>query len=231
MGGAFREIFSVAAKSLVSALFLFVLTRLLGKKQISQLSFFDYAIGISIGSLPAEIAAGHGLTLAEGLCSMALWAAIPLLFSLLSIRSGAARVLLDGTPSILVQDGAILERNLRRARFTVNDLLEELRLKDVFDIREVKFAVLETNGNLSVLKNAPPDAAAAPACCFPVVIDGRRIRQNLAWLGLDDAWLDRELKKANVPSLEHVLFAACDAGRALSVIRKDPSRGAHGVFP
>lgn len=220
MAGAFQNLGATVAKSIGSALFLFLLTRILGKKQISQLSFFDYIIGISIGSVPVEIVAHHGLSLVGGLSCMLVWALIPLIFSFLSLHSIAARTLLDGTSSVLIQDGKILEKNLRRSRFTIDDLLEELRLKDVFRIRDVRYAILETNGKLSVLKNTWPDSPPAGDYCLPVIIDGVPVGRNMEQLHVDEPWLIRELQKANVPAIAEVLLAECDKSRKLFIIPK-----------
>jgi uncharacterized membrane protein YcaP (DUF421 family) len=211
---------SIAVKSIASALLLFLLTRILGKKQLSQLSFFDYVIGISIGSIAAEIVMEHGLPFYEGLFSMAVWAAIPLAFSFFSLRSIRMRKILDGFSTVLMYDGKIIEENLRRSRFTVNDLLEELRTQEIFDIQTVKLVILETNGKISVLKNPSP-AASGAGCFFPLIIDGNIIKHNLNLLSVDKMWVDNQLNQAGITALQDVLLAECDENRSIHLIKKN----------
>jgi uncharacterized membrane protein YcaP (DUF421 family) len=148
------DIGSIAIKSMVAAFVLFVLARIMGKKQISQLTFFDYVVGISIGSIAGSLSVERKISFIDGITSMLIWALVPLLFSYLSAKSMKARRLLDGTPTILIQNGKIIEKNLKKVKLTVNDLLEELRVKDAFNIADVEFALLETNGKVSVLKKS-----------------------------------------------------------------------------
>ena len=143
---------SVVVKSVVAAVVLFILARLMGKKQIAQLTFFEDIVGMSIGSVAAAMSVDRRISIHAGVVSMVIWAVFPIAFSYISMHSMVARRLLDGTPKVLIQDGKIIEKNLKRSKFTINDLLEELRIKDVFDIADVAFAILETSGKLSVLR-------------------------------------------------------------------------------
>ncbi len=145
----------IVVKSLVATVVLFVLARLMGKKLISQLTFFDYTVGISIGSIAAAVSVDQRISIENGIVSMLVWAMFPIMLSIISAHSIIARKILDGTPMILIQKGMIIEKNLKKSKLTINDLLEELRLKDIFNITDVEFATLETNGELSVLKAAP----------------------------------------------------------------------------
>lgn len=219
---------SIAVKTVTAAVVLFILARLMGKKQISQLTFFDYIIGISIGSVAAAMSVDRQISIHAGIVSMVLWALFPIAFSYVSMHSMAARRLLDGTPKVLVQNGKIIEKNLRKSKFTVNDLLEELRIKDVFNIADVKFAILETSGKLSVL---PKDSgqpvpvkdipAAEPGVSANLVIDGKLMKENMAQMNLDEQWLNNELRKNNVNSVEDVLLASCDSRKVLHIDRKN----------
>lgn len=210
-----------AAASLAAALVLCLLTRLMGKKQIAQLSFFDYAVGISIGSVAAAVSVDSRIPLFSGIVSMAVWAALPLCFSSLSLGSVRARRLLDGSPVILMQDGLIVAQGLRRAKFTVNDLLEELRYKDIYDISEVLFAILETNGRLSVLKK--PGQSGGGEFFANVIIDGEIMPGNLSRIGLDEKWLAGELSRSGAGDPGGILLAVCDRQRRLRVYRRADS--------
>lgn len=153
------DITGIAVKRLVVAVVLFSLVRIMGKEQISQLTYFDYVVGISIGSIAAMLSLNRSISYVDGISSMMIWAAFPLVLSFIPSGSMRGRRLLDGTPTILIQDGKIIEKNLAKAKFTINDLLEELRIKDAFNIADVEFSLLETSGKVSVSKKI-----AKPTC-------------------------------------------------------------------
>ncbi len=221
---------SVAIKSLVAALVLFILARIMGKKQISQLTFFDYVVGISIGSVAAAVSIEDNVTLKEGIISMIIWAAFPLILSFAASKSMIARRVLDGTPTILIQNGKIIEKNLYKVKFTVNDLLEELRVKDIFYIDDVEFALLETSGKISILKKSDKQTvtnsdlvltSAYQGLCANVIIDGKFMKDNIAMLKIDEAWILSELKKRGIPSIKSILLATYDSNGNLHIDLKD----------
>lgn len=235
----FYEIISIVIKSLIAAVVLFALARLMGKKQISQLTFFDYIVGISIGSIAAAMSVDKRISIRDGITSMIIWALFPIVFSFISIHSMNARRLLDGTPTILIQNGKIIEKNLRKSKFTVNDLLEELRMKDAFDILDVEFAILETSGKLSVLKKAakqpltPTDMNLQlpnQSICANVIIDGKLMIENVKKLNKDELWLKNELIKNNVHSEKDVLLASCDTNGVLHIDRKNADPDDFNIF-
>ena len=221
MAGIVSELIGTAVKSAVAAVVLLVFARLMGKKQISQLTFFDYAAGISIGSVAAAVSVEKNVPLCDGIVSLAVWAAFPIVISLISMRSITARRIFEGRSAVLVQRGKIVEKSLRKARFTVNDLLEELRNKDIFSIAEVEFAILETNGRLSVMKksggNAPAPGRSVSA---NVIIDGKLMRQNMERFHIEGRWVEKELHRQNIRSPKDVLLAVYDGNGSLYVDRK-----------
>ncbi len=221
---------SVVIKSIVAACVLFVLARIMGKKQISQITFFDYVVGISIGSIAAAISIDENISLGKGIFSMIIWTAFPLILSFIASKSMKARRLLDGTPTIVIQKGKIVERNLRRAKFTVNDLLEELRIKGVFNINDVEYALLETNGKISILKKADKQTvtnsdlelpSVYQGLCANVIIDGTLMRQNLYMLKIDESWILNELGKRNISSIKNILLACYDTNGNLHIDLKN----------
>ena len=127
-----EEIWQAAARSIISIIVLFGFTRLSGKKQISQLSFFHYVIGISIGSIAAAYAVDKELEFTGFLVSMIIYGVFPLILSQMNIKNYKFRKFLNGSPTILIQDGKIIENNLRKTKINVNELLEECRLKKRF---------------------------------------------------------------------------------------------------
>ena len=148
------EIYIVSLKSIISVSLLFILTKIMGKKQISQLILFDYVVGISIGSIAAELVINDSITYVEGIISMIIYALFPILLSIISLKSYLGRKLLDGVPKILIQNGKINENGLRKTKMNINDLLEECRLKDVFDIGDILLAYIDNSELIRIyLKN------------------------------------------------------------------------------
>lgn len=230
---------SIGIKTITSAVVLFILARLMGKKQISQLTFFDYIVGISIGSVAAAMSVDQRIPIQAGIISMVIWALFPITFSYISMHSMAVRRLLDGTPKILIQNGKIIEKNLRKSKFTINDLLEELRIKDVFNIADVEFAILETSGKLSVLKKASILPVTPENMNIPVpeqdvfaniIIDGKLMKENMSQMNVDEKWLHNELHKNNISAVKDVLLASCDSRKVLHIDRKNDDPNDLNIF-
>ncbi len=224
------NILTTILKSTVSVVMLFILTRIMGKKQLSQLTFFDYVVGISIGSIAADFAADSSINYAKGITGLIIYALFPIILSLISMKNYKARKLLDGKPTILVNNGQIVEKNLKKAKLTVNDVLEECRLKNAFNIADVEFAVLETSGKVSVeLKSSeraltPKDMniqTAYKGLCLIVIIDGEILDDHLQMIGKDQMWLKEELKKQNILDYKEVLLGYIDNNNQLIVQKKD----------
>ena len=201
-----NEILRTAHHSIISVGALFVFGRMLGKKQISQLTFFDYIVGISIGSIAAQSAIDPSVSFAQGITGIAVFALFELVLSIISLKSYAARKLLDGTPAVLIENGKIIEKALRKTHLTVNDLLEECRLKDAFDIADVDYAVLETSGKLSVMLKPQKNSSL----CTNLIIDGKVIAKHLSAINRDEIWLDAQLSNSNVKESD-VLLAYTDS--------------------
>lgn len=216
---------AIAIQAIVALTVLFTITRISGKKQLSQLNFFEYIVGITIGDLAAFVSTDLEVNLIHGYTSLLIWAGIPLLFEYLSQKSKRLRDLVDGKGSVIVKDGKVLEENLRKSRFTGDELLQQLRLKNAFDVSDVEFAVLETNGQLSVLFKKEAQAATIKDLGLEipeekesqaVIMDGNILFDPLANLGLNKGWLMTELDKLGV-TLKNVFLAQVDSNGQLYV--------------
>ncbi len=223
-------IFQVFIRNIVSIVILFSLTRFMGKKQISQLTFFDYCIGITIGSIAANFSLDENITYLHGIETLIIWGVLPIFISYFSLKSMFIRRKFEDTPTILIQNGKIIEKNLKKERFNINDLLEELRLKNVFNISDLEFSLLETTGEISIqLKSekqplTPSDLnipVKYKGLCASLIIDGKIMYSHLKILKLTETWLKNELKKKKVKSLEQVLFASLDNDKNLYVSLKN----------
>ena len=196
----------------------------MGKKQISQLSFFDYIVGMSIGSIAATFAIDSSIGYYRGITSLTVYTLFPIVMSYISLKSYIGRKFLDGSPTILIQNGQILERNLFKTKININDLLAACRLKSVFDLSEVEFAILETSGKFSVqMKSSnqpltPKDIdlpVSYKGLCTNLIIDGNVMYEHLRALGKDNAWLLNELKSQNLSNPTIILLAYLDSNNTL----------------
>ena len=220
------------ATAFVRTILLYVIlivgVRVLGKRQIGELEPIELVLTLLISDLAAVPMQDFGIPLINGVVPIVTLLALSMLLSFLSMRSIRFRRLICGDPTTLIRDGVIQQDALRRNRFTVDELIEGLRAQGVSDLATVKFAVLETNGQLSVLLY-PDEAPATPKqlgkpvrddVFLPVVLvnDGRVIQSGLRDCGLDAAWLERTLRAYGFRSAREVLLLSVDgAGRILCV--------------
>ncbi|MEK5443628.1 DUF421 domain-containing protein [Fredinandcohnia sp. FSL W7-1320] len=215
----------IATRSLALLLVLFLLTKWLGKKQISQLSFFEYINGITIGSIAAEVATGLDKKIAHGLIGMGVWFAVPFIVGIISLKSKTVRDFAEGKGTVFIQDGKVMEDNLKKEKYTVDELLAKLRDKNVFQVADVEFAILETTGTLSVLlkkENQPITAKVLNMAVAPikesqtVIMDGEIMHEPLSSSGNSLEWLETELDKIGV-SIENVFIGQVDTYGQLTV--------------
>jgi uncharacterized membrane protein YcaP (DUF421 family) len=225
-----EKVLHTAMASAIAIIALFILTRLMGKKQMAQLNFFDYVVGISIGSIASEYAVVRSIHMVEGLTALVIFTLFSLALSFVSVKSYLARRILDGIPFTLIENGRIIEKNLKKANLNINDLLEECRQKNFFDIAEIEFAILETSGRLSVQpksqsRSLKPKDMQIPTeyegLCVNVVIDGKVIADNLNALKLDIDWLNQELLNLNITNYTNVLLAYVDSAGILHTHMKN----------
>ena len=220
-----REISHTALSAMLSVGTLFILTRLIGKKQMASLTFFDFVIGITIGNIAATGAVDETIHYPVWFTGLFICALFSFFISFVSVKSYFGRKLLDGTPTILIENGKIIEKALKSVKLSINDLLEECRQKDVFDIAEIEYAILETSGKLSVLLKSsnqpltPKDMnmdSVYEGLCANVVIDGKIIDKHLQMINLDQNWLLAELAKRDIKVYTDVLLAYVDSSGNLA---------------
>ncbi|MEW8956802.1 DUF421 domain-containing protein, partial [Clostridium sp.] len=224
---------------LVSIVILFIFTRIMGKKQLSQLSFFDYIAGISIGSIAGEFAINHEIPYEYAIVALVVYSVIPIAVSYISLKGKSLRGVLGDKPSILIQNGKFLEKNLRKSKFTINDVLEECRLKDIFDIRKVDYAILETSGKVSILLKPENQLVTLKdmkiksnykGIMAEVIVDGIIMNEHLKLMNHNEQWLFNELKKLKINSPKEVFLATVDATGKLNVDLKDNDPEPFNVF-
>lgn len=230
------EIWFILWRSVFSVLVLFLLTKLMGFRQISQLSFYDYIIGISIGSVAADMASDVQADLMFTLVPMVVYALISVGLSFWTNKSIKARRILSGTPIILIQNGKILTGGLKQARYDIDDLLAECRSSGYFDVNDLAFAVMEHTGNISFLPKAdkrptnPADFGLIPSgegMVANLVIDGKIMENHLKAVGKEEQWLHKALSEQGVTDMERVLLATYDIKGRFQIYAKGDEKPVH----
>lgn len=213
----------IVIRSVVAFAYLFILTKIIGKRQIRQITYIEYIVGISIGSIAAFMATEMDGPIYHSLIALTIFALFPVLLEWLSLKSKKVRNIVQGNATILIKDGKILEDNLKSERMTTEDLLEHLRMKDVFRVADVEFALMEASGDLSVLlksQHQPVTPQHLGLKVSPaeepqtVIMDGVILDEPLANNGLNRNWVRAELEKAGV-ALENVFLGQVDKGGQL----------------
>jgi uncharacterized membrane protein YcaP (DUF421 family) len=201
-----------------------LLLRVMGKRQIGQLQPYELVVIIMISELAAIPMQNTGIPLLSGLIPIFILVTAQVTLSYISLKSERARGVICGTPSIVIENSRIVEDELRRQRLNLNDLLEQLRLKNVSDISDVEYAILETSGQLSVILKSdkrpvePQDLKISPeyeGLPITLIIDGQVINDNLKKVQLDMVWLQNELGKYGIKNVKDVFFASLDAHKQL----------------
>jgi uncharacterized membrane protein YcaP (DUF421 family) len=215
----------VFLRALLFLIILFLVTKLLGKKQLSQLSYFEYVVGITTGSIGAEVITGLERSITVGIIGVVTTAALPFIVGFISLKSKKFRDLVEGKGTIFIKDGKIMEDNLKKERYTTDELLELLRKKDAFQVSDVEFAVLEATGDLSVMlkkENQPLTAkdlnlvVASVKEPQTVIMDGEILDEPLATIGRSRGWLHTELEKLGV-TIENVFLGQINSYGELTV--------------
>ncbi|WP_202080370.1 DUF421 domain-containing protein [Caldalkalibacillus salinus] len=214
------SLMEVLLRTAVIFVVLYFLARVLNKKLISQMTFFDFLAGITIGSMTATIIYNRNVRLDIAIAGLVLFCFIVLIIDILSVKSFRSRKVLNSEPTILMKNGKVLEKGLNIARFNIDELLLNLRKKGVFYLDEVEYALLETDGTVSVLQKPQAQYArrqdvqvTGPARGLPEVfiIDGHILPSALEARGKDRQWVTQVLQQQGVQRLEDVIVAQVDA--------------------
>ena len=213
---------------MVSFIVLFILSKIMGYRAISELSFFDYVVGITIGSIAAEMSTNIDMEWWKGVTAMAVYAILDLVFSFLSQKSSAARQIITGNPIILIYKGKIYKKNLRKARIELNDLLTSARMAGYFNIADIDYAIMETTGKISFmpvpLKRPlnPKDFNFAPqseGLTVNVIMDGKIMEDDLADAKIDKNDLIRRVKQQD-KEVKNVFLGVMDSNGVLTLFDK-----------
>ncbi|MGN0275799.1 MAG: DUF421 domain-containing protein [Hominisplanchenecus sp.] len=234
-----KEIWYIICLSLGSILTIFVLTKLMGYRQMSQMSMFDYVNGITIGSIAAEMATSLEESFVQPLTAMIVYALVAILLSFLGSRSIRARRVIEGKPLVLMDHGELYRENLKKAKMDVTEFLVQCRVNGYFDVSKLETAILEGDGKISFLPRSserpvtPADlnlSAAPEYLTANVILDGKLMAQNLKHTGKDEKWLINQIKGQGADGIEDVLLATCDVSNKVTVFLKNHRKEAKSVL-
>lgn len=224
------DILSVLARTLLMMFILFILAKLIGKKQVSQLNLFDYIIGITIGSIVADISLDLEKNLLSGVFCLISYGVLSILVSYVTMKSIILRRFLIGVPTILIENNKIIEGGLKKSKLDVNELLAEARSQGYFNLEDIEYAIMETNGNISFM----PINSSSPATkkdvkakidkeslVANVIIDSNLLDKNLKEMHKDKKWLDSTLKKQGYNNYDNIMLATLDINDKVVVYRKN----------
>ena len=224
------EFAKIVLSSLLSYAALFLCAKVIGRKQIAQLNFLDYITGITIGSIAAELATDLE-NMWKPLAAMGVYALLTWLLSLIGKRAARSRKFLDGTPTIIMQNGKLYRSNMKKAKLDLSEFMVMCREQGYFNLADIHTAVFEYNGKLTILPVSkkrpvtPEDMKLSPeqeTLSTEVIMDGRILEENLRRMGLNDAWLDKQLRTQGVHDAKAVFLGLYDAQNKLTLYKMDP---------
>ena len=212
------EVLQVVLASLFSAVILFLIAKVIGHKQVAQLEFFDYITGITIGSIAAELATTLDKPWWKPTISMLVFGSITVALSIITRRFAKSRKFINGTPTIIMNDGKLYRENMKKAKLELSEFLLLCRQEGYFNLNDIQTAVFEYNGKLSILSVStkrplnPEDMELNPKpehIGTEIIMDGRVMGDNLKRKGLNDDWLQKELKKQGYKSTKEIFLGIC----------------------
>lgn len=236
----FVRVLYTIARGAFAFLFALFITRILGRKLISQMTFFDFVVGVTMGSLAANLSIGSDTTAPTAAIALATFAALGIASGFIDIKSLKARKLMDSEPVTLIDKGNIVEDNMKRIRLTIDELNMKLREKNIFSMADVEFAIMETDGQVSVLPKADKVPLTPKHINIPtassglmkdIILDGNIMDENLRSAGLDRQWLEIKLKEQGIQKETEVFYAGVDNLQNLYISKKNAGNTeGHGKY-
>lgn len=223
------EWINVILRTWLAMVILYMVTKLLGKRQVSQLSLFEYMTGLTLGSVVAYITLNAEGKWMLGILALAVWGLTSVAISWFQLKSKRFRDWLDGKGTIIIQNGRILEQNMRKERLTIDEMMVHLRNRNAFNLADVEFAIMEPTGEINVLlkKQHQPltlqhlhprqgEGNASDQIPAIVIMDGMVLAEELKRIGRDQAWLEAELEKQAL-RIKEVFVAEVNSAYQLNI--------------
>lgn len=233
------DILKIVSLSFGSLVILFILTKLMGNREMSQLTMFDYIVGITIGSIAAEMSTSLESNFMEPVVAMIVYGLVTVFISYITCKSLSLRRFFTGRARILLDNGKLYRKNFKSAKIDLNDFLMECRINGYFNLSDIQTAILEPNGRVSFLPKSlkrpatPEDLNLSPNTenvVINVILDGVLLKENLAKTGNNINWLENNLKEQGVNDMKKVFLATCDNQNNLSVYVKLDKKNKHDYF-
>ncbi len=224
-----ESILGTVLRTVFVLIILFVITRLMGKKQVSQMNIYDYIIGITMGSIAADISLDIEKDLVAGVLCLVVYGGSAILVTFLTLKSITMRKFINGVPTILIDNGKIIYNNLKKEGIDINDLEEEARQNGYFDLSKINYAILEISGKISFLAKAPYEVVIRDDMKIKVkdeeikanvIIDGILIESNLKAVNRDSKWLNDYLKKHGYKDYQDILLMTIDKSGKINIFPK-----------
>ncbi len=219
------EFVKLILTSVLSAVALFLIAKAMGHKQMSQLDFFDYITGITIGSIAAELATELEKPW-KPLIAMVIYGIITVILTLLTSKMPRLRKFINGTPTIIMSGGKIYRKNMKKAKMDLSEFMVMCRQEGYFNLNDIGTAIFEYNGRLTILPKAtkrpvnPNDLNIVPppeSVNIELIMDGRILHENLKRMGLDINWLNKELKCQGYKNTKEIILGICDDNHELTL--------------
>lgn len=233
------NIIKIISLSLGSLVILFLLTKLMGNREISQLTMFDYIVGITIGSIAAEMSTSLENNFIEPVVAMLIYGIVSFSISFFTCKSLNMRRFFTGKAKILLDNGKLYRKNFKSAKLDINEFLMECRINGYFNLSDIQTAILEPNGRISFLPKAlkrpatPEDLNLSPSkenIVYNIILDGVLLKENLEKSGNNINWLENNLKKQGISDIKKIFLATCDNQNNLSVYVKLDKKNKHDFF-
>ena len=233
------ECLAIIPRSLFSLITLFIVTKIIGKKQVSELSLFDYVIGISIGNFTAEMTMNLDGQFLNGVVAIVVFGLVSYIVSIITMKSIILRRIIIGVPTIIIQNGKIIEHNLKNVKLDVNDLLEQCRGNGYFDLNQIEYAIMEANGKISIMPKTeykpltPKDMnlkVKKVGLCTNVIIDGHYMKENIKNMNKTVDWVEKELKVKGYRDINKILLATLDIDDKMTIYEKNKSVNVYNVL-
>lgn len=228
----YMEAIGIIPRSLISLTVLFIVTKIIGKKQVSELSLFDYVIGISIGNFTAEMVMDVEGQYINGVLAIITFGIFAYLVSIISMKNMTFRRFIIGVPTLIIDNGKILIDAMKRTKIDINDLLEQTRNAGYFDIDEIAYAIMEANGKLSFLpkdKNKPLTKKdmkikeEKDTLTANIIIDGKLMKNNIKNTDKSIEWVIHDLKVKGYSTYENILLATYK-NNTITIYRKNSAK-------
>ncbi|MEY8001047.1 DUF421 domain-containing protein [Clostridium sp. Mt-5] len=224
-----RKIIEIVFRSISMYIILLILGRIIGRKLISRITFYDFIVGVALGSIAVRIALGSQESPFLAAISVIVISVLVIITDYLNIKNFKFRILLDGEPVTLISNGKILDCNLKKMKISIDQLMMQLREKDIFNIEDVEFAIIESDGELTVLPKTNKQLITAgdlnisinyTGLTSDIIVDGKIMHSNLKSTNHDEKWVREQLKDHNIRDVKEVFYAGLNAAGILYVSTK-----------